>query len=598
MFCNRCGKTIYSSEDRCKHCGQPVGVSRFLGTAEVAKYSAAQTWEEAPQVERDDMEFTRTSYMSDAQVGVEEEQDVTRSTVYRPVLRETEVQGRTNRSTVPEEEAAEAEEAAQESSAEEPAEEAVQADEARKAENEKAQYAQDGQEAPKPRTQIKLTPVKRTGIRPEVLAHMSDLDENIRRAEEKASRKNAAAAARQAQKEEPEAADEEPDEEIPENESQPRRMPKLNLNIKFPAFGRRAPEEDDEDEDQEEQEELERAAAFAAAQDESEEDDSGEEDDEEEDGESFMDRVKGMAQAGWKKLSRMDRKKHLQMGGIALAVVLVLVVGVLWVGRLTADKSNIDGVTYSVYSRGIQILESHSTQEYFDEILELYNSNFMGVSSRFNTELAEIQALMPEEPGENDQAFIETVYTMQSSLHTTATIYALSQADGAAETLSADFQSEWKKMNNAIATLKASTSAEDLPSIAMASQVSITDQLNEEEQAADEASKYIKLTKGMMNSNDVYLMQERLVELGYMQGECDGSFGSKTELAVKRFQKKVGVETDGIVTPELQVLLFAPDAPRRDGTSSAVPASTPTTAPASQEDTDTQEAAPAPAQEG
>lgn len=591
MFCSRCGKTVYASEDICRHCGQPVGESRFMGNAEVASYTAPQSWEEAPQVERDDMEFTRTSYMSDAQAGMdEEEQDVTRSTVYRPVLRDAEAQGRTNKTTIPEAEPVQ-EETEQAENVEQPEE---KAEAPKQAEPEPVKAQETDGENVKPRTQIRLTPVKRTGIRPEVLAHMSDLDENIRRAEEKANRKSAAAAARRTQNEDIEDAEDGQEEAVEEKP-----VKKLLSNIKFPAFGRRAPEEDD---DEEEQDEIEKAAAFVAGgeaeeAEEPEEADDEEEQDDEDDGESILDRGMAAAKAAWTKVAGPGKKKHLQMGGIALAVVLVLVVGILLVGKLTADKSNIDGVTYSVYSQGIAMLEKNSTQEYFDEIKGLYNSDFTGVTSRYNEELEAVKALLPENPKENDQAFIDTVYSMQNSLHTTATIYALSQADGAAESLADDFQSEWKKLNNAIATLKVATDPAELPKIAMAAQVSITDQTSEEEQEADEAAKYIKLTKGMMNSNDVYMMQERLVELGYLDGECDGSFGSKTELAVKRFQKAAGVETDGIVTPELQVLMYSTDAPSRPGAGATTPAAT--QAPATQEEEPQEESpAPAPAQEG
>ena len=109
MFCSRCGKTIYPGDEKCKYCGQSVGASRFMGTADVAAYTAAQSREEAPAVERDDKDFTRTSYMSPAQeeeAPREESQDVTRRTVYRPVLRDEEAEGRTNRDTFPEPEEA------------------------------------------------------------------------------------------------------------------------------------------------------------------------------------------------------------------------------------------------------------------------------------------------------------------------------------------------------------------------------------------------------------------------------------------------------------------------------------------------------------
>ena len=45
----------------------------------------------------------------------------------------------------------------------------------------------------------------------------------------------------------------------------------------------------------------------------------------------------------------------------------------------------------------------------------------------------------------------------------------------------------------------------------------------------------------------VYEIQERLVELGYLYGNVDGSFGQKTENAVIVYQAKNGIEPTGVV---------------------------------------------------
>jgi peptidoglycan hydrolase-like protein with peptidoglycan-binding domain len=46
------------------------------------------------------------------------------------------------------------------------------------------------------------------------------------------------------------------------------------------------------------------------------------------------------------------------------------------------------------------------------------------------------------------------------------------------------------------------------------------------------------LQKGMKNNQQVQLLQEKLIELGYNLGQdgADGNFGQITELAVKTFQ--------------------------------------------------------------
>ena len=77
-----------------------------------------------------------------------------------------------------------------------------------------------------------------------------------------------------------------------------------------------------------------------------------------------------------------------------------------------------------------------------------------------------------------------------------------------------------------------------------------------------------------MSSDAVKALQERLIELGWLNDTADGKFGAKTQTAVKFFQQEAGFDVDGIASPELQALLFSEDAPRK------TPAATPTAAPA------------------
>ncbi|EHQ92293.1 spore cortex-lytic enzyme [Desulfosporosinus youngiae] len=46
--------------------------------------------------------------------------------------------------------------------------------------------------------------------------------------------------------------------------------------------------------------------------------------------------------------------------------------------------------------------------------------------------------------------------------------------------------------------------------------------------------------------SEVTELQKRLVQLGYVVGTVDGKYGSKTEAAVKRFQKEHGLRVDGL----------------------------------------------------
>ena len=60
---------------------------------------------------------------------------------------------------------------------------------------------------------------------------------------------------------------------------------------------------------------------------------------------------------------------------------------------------------------------------------------------------------------------------------------------------------------------------------------------------------------------EVRQLQERLIELGYLSGNADGNFGANTKLAVKRFQKTLGLSQTGVATVSLQEKLFMASAP-------------------------------------
>ncbi len=59
-------------------------------------------------------------------------------------------------------------------------------------------------------------------------------------------------------------------------------------------------------------------------------------------------------------------------------------------------------------------------------------------------------------------------------------------------------------------------------------------------------------------SDDALKVQERLKELGYYNGQLDGSFGTGSVSAMKAFQKKNGLNADGICGVKTRAVLFAP----------------------------------------
>ena len=58
-------------------------------------------------------------------------------------------------------------------------------------------------------------------------------------------------------------------------------------------------------------------------------------------------------------------------------------------------------------------------------------------------------------------------------------------------------------------------------------------------------------------NSGVMLLQQKLIELGYLSGKVDGIYGDGCVKAIKAYQKDHGLEQDGIATPELQERIFA-----------------------------------------
>ena len=66
---------------------------------------------------------------------------------------------------------------------------------------------------------------------------------------------------------------------------------------------------------------------------------------------------------------------------------------------------------------------------------------------------------------------------------------------------------------------------------------------------------YGTLQRGI-KSDDVAALQRRLIELGYLSGAADGSFGQKTEDAIKAAQEAFGMEANGVADNAFQQKLY------------------------------------------
>ncbi len=94
----------------------------------------------------------------------------------------------------------------------------------------------------------------------------------------------------------------------------------------------------------------------------------------------------------------------------------------------------------------------------------------------------------------------------------------------------------------------AETEAEETPEAAAG---------NSEEIIAPE--NIIQLKKGSSGA-EVTLLQRRLIQLGYLEGDADGKYGSHTREAVKAFQKRNSLSVDGIAGKQTQTRLYSEEA--------------------------------------
>ena len=87
----------------------------------------------------------------------------------------------------------------------------------------------------------------------------------------------------------------------------------------------------------------------------------------------------------------------------------------------------------------------------------------------------------------------------------------------------------------------------------------VPDTVRATEVTAGEATPEPPLRNGSTGEK-VESLQTRLTELGYYQGEIDGQFGAGTREAVIAFQKRNGLDADGLAGEETLRKLNSPEA--------------------------------------
>ena len=84
--------------------------------------------------------------------------------------------------------------------------------------------------------------------------------------------------------------------------------------------------------------------------------------------------------------------------------------------------------------------------------------------------------------------------------------------------------------------------------------------VSQEAQDVSEPVKNYTLLKSGSKGEAVLALQQRLYDLGYDPGGIDGIYGSGTKNAVKEFQRRNGLEDDGLAGKDTQKRLYSEDA--------------------------------------
>ena len=598
MFCSNCGKTIRPESDLCQHCGASLGEDRFYGNTYTSSQVRipAEALNEAPAGGM--IAYTRTNYMS---YDNQPESDVYSGTTYRPLLTDEEDQqlkddeeaaaaAAEEEARRAEEEARMAEEAAinaaqqaeaaefavEESSDEAPAgpafdeliveeseiieeiphEEPAPEPEQPAAEEE-AEEIEDIPEEPAmtfrpdgtidPEEVSDLDPLPKAAISPRVLSYMEELDRLEQKRANGANvsfrmpsflkglnRKNAPV----------------PEEELPEAEDIPSEEPAYEAEYaEEPAENEEYAKSADADEYADEADEAEYVA--------DEENDSFNTYEDEEYSDEDEQPRSGLSID----FKAILQNRILQLSAAAVAIVAVLAVGIWWLSYVTQQRSDIAGVTYNTYTKGIELLTASMTEDYRKELTDVYLTNTGVAEASFSEDMAELNALMPEEPAENDELFVTTLTIIQDYIAEAIKADADAELKGKTDSAS---ELRWQALANAVEKLKSATTVGELTVLIVDLESVVAPTPTPSPSPTPDNRK--TLTNGMMDDLDVKKMQNRLINLGYLTGEPDGDFGNGTESALKAFQRAAGLTADGVATPAVQDVLYSDDAPRVNAT--------------------------------
>lgn len=269
-------------------------------------------------------------------------------------------------------------------------------------------------------------------------------------------------------------------------------------------------------------------------------------------------------------------KDVLKFAAVLVVVAALFVGGVMWFRHVrgSASSSPIVNVDQTLYDAGLTLIKTHASDEHTQQILSDYTasgSDLTALLATLDASAQEVQALLPESATEEETLYVDALKKIESDIANCLTSDALALSQSDAES-AAQSDERWSVVTNSIAALESASSAAELTAIVNGDPVEVA-QTEPTPEPTPEPVNYNTLSKGD-KSDEVLDMQNRLYELGFLQDDRDGAFGSKTQTAVKMFQQVAGLPITGIADSATLNALYADDAPR---TSNAQPTPTPPT---------------------
>lgn len=251
---------------------------------------------------------------------------------------------------------------------------------------------------------------------------------------------------------------------------------------------------------------------------------------------------------------------------LVVAVLVGVIMGLSYITEKT-KKAPIDGVTYDLYLSGIELMQHRASDTYQNEILKSYDgmaSSMIAITARISDDLDSISKMMPEDPDVNDERFITALKAIQNSINNSITndMLAVSDSTKAAEIKEAESAERWQSVRDMVTALTGATSNAQLDAIIKGERVEVIQQATPVPVQTSTPVPYSTLASGSEGSA-VRKLQQRLADLGYLDGEIDGDFGKKTKTSVQLFQQAAGLEVTGIADENTQILLFSDEAPKK-----------------------------------